>query len=401
MTIPSGRNVISGPTTPRKMRIGSMPMIAFQSGMTNCAIDLEDRVPHLVEGVDDRHVGMLPDDGRPRRGLPRFVVAPRPGFQRGGSDGAGRRSSCGASARPAARLPTDGADSFGRSSRPRSHADPAVRAPFARSDARSAWSSLTTSRAPVRGRSRDGPRLVHERQQHLVGGAPAGVADDQPRRDALAAHARVGRAVEHELDADGRRDDRPQPPDQGGLRRGAGLARQGVEEIRPVDQQPVGAGQRVARKRRHHAILRAARPAATIGRVSLLLLVDLDGVVYRGADPVPGRGRGARRPSRARRRRRVRDQQLDALPRRLRDPAGRDGRADHGRPGRLVRAGHGAPSRDHEAGIRRVLVVGGGRPGARAARRRARGGDRRRMPRRGCTRRASMAGRPPARRTRS
>ena len=30
------------------------------------------------------------------------------------------------------------------------------------------------------------------------------------------------------------------------------------------------------------------RPAATIGRVSLLLLVDLDGVVYRGADPVPG-----------------------------------------------------------------------------------------------------------------
>jgi phosphoglycolate/pyridoxal phosphate phosphatase family enzyme len=31
-----------------------------------------------------------------------------------------------------------------------------------------------------------------------------------------------------------------------------------------------------------------AGPAATIGRVSLLLLVDLDGVVYRGADPVPG-----------------------------------------------------------------------------------------------------------------
>ena len=24
---------------------------------------------------------MLPDDGRPRRGLPRVVVAPRPGFQ--------------------------------------------------------------------------------------------------------------------------------------------------------------------------------------------------------------------------------------------------------------------------------------------------------------------------------
>ncbi len=114
------------------------------------------------------------------------------------------------------------------------------------------------------------------------------MAHDQSGRDALAAHAPIRRAVEHQLDADGGRDDRPQPTDQRGLRRGAGLARQGVEEIGAVDQQSVGAGQRVARKRRHHAILRGLRPAATIGRVSLLLLVDLDGVVYRGADPVPG-----------------------------------------------------------------------------------------------------------------
>ncbi len=35
-------------------------------------------------------------------------------------------------------------------------------------------------------------------------------------------------------------------------------------------------------------MLRGAGRAATIGRVSLLLLVDLDGVVYRGLDPVPG-----------------------------------------------------------------------------------------------------------------
>ena len=129
---------------------------------------------------------------------------------------------------------------------------------------------------------------ANQREQDLVGAAPAGVADDQPGRDALAAHARVGRAVEHELDADGGRDDRPQPTDQRGLRRRAGLARQRVEEVRAVDQEPVGAGQRVAGERRHHAILRVVRPAATIGRVSLLLLVDLDGVVYRGADPVPG-----------------------------------------------------------------------------------------------------------------
>ena len=46
--------------------------------------------------------------------------------------------------------------------------------------------------------------------------------------------------------------------------------------------------ERVARERGHDAILRADRSAATIGPVSLLLLVDLDGVVYRGADPVPG-----------------------------------------------------------------------------------------------------------------
>jgi HAD superfamily hydrolase (TIGR01450 family) len=40
--------------------------------------------------------------------------------------------------------------------------------------------------------------------------------------------------------------------------------------------------------RHDRGIVRGRRPAATIGRVSLLLLVDLDGVVYRGTDPVPG-----------------------------------------------------------------------------------------------------------------
>ena len=35
-------------------------------------------------------------------------------------------------------------------------------------------------------------------------------------------------------------------------------------------------------------IVRGRVGAATIGRVSLLLLVDLDGVVYRGSEPVPG-----------------------------------------------------------------------------------------------------------------
>ena len=40
--------------------------------------------------------------------------------------------------------------------------------------------------------------------------------------------------------------------------------------------------------RHDRGFVRGWRPAATIGRVSLLLLVDLDGVVYRGTDPVPG-----------------------------------------------------------------------------------------------------------------
>jgi HAD superfamily hydrolase (TIGR01450 family) len=64
-----------------------------------------------------------------------------------------------------------------------------------------------------------------------------------------------------------------------------------VEQVRPVDEQAVRTEERVSaggRSVRHPGIVRADRPAATIGCVSLLLLVDLDGVVYRGAAPVPG-----------------------------------------------------------------------------------------------------------------
>ena len=80
-----------------------------------------------------------------------------------------------------------------------------------------------------------------------------------------------------------------QPPDQRRLRRGAGLARQGVQQVRAIDEQPVGAGQagRAGGSATAQSYAWIGR-AATIGGVSLLLLVDLDGVVYRGADPVPG-----------------------------------------------------------------------------------------------------------------
>ena len=62
-----------------------------------------------------------------------------------------------------------------------------------------------------------------------------------------------------------------------------------MEQVRAVDQQALGGGERVAVRgghRRHRT-----RPTGRAGydrAVSLLLLVDLDGVVYRGADPVPG-----------------------------------------------------------------------------------------------------------------
>ena len=60
--------------------------------------DVEDRVPEAVEGVDDVHDGMLPDEGRRRRGLPRFFVAPRPGFHGTRSSSTSRRRRAGSSA---------------------------------------------------------------------------------------------------------------------------------------------------------------------------------------------------------------------------------------------------------------------------------------------------------------
>ena len=60
-------------------------------------------------------------------------------------------------------------------------------------------------------------------------------------------------------------------------------------QVGAVDQEAVGLGERVSGKAGHRPIVRRRPlPADTIERVSLLLLVDLDGVVYRGTDPVPG-----------------------------------------------------------------------------------------------------------------
>ena len=152
---------------------------------------------------------------------------------------------------------------------------------------------------PTRGRgpSRPGADLVDERAEQVVGGPAAGMADGHPGRDPLAAQPAIGRAVEDQLDRDLGRDGGPQPTEERRRWRGPGSTLESVEQVRPVDQEAVGRRERVAGAigagRRvgtvgHGAILRAVRVAATIERVSLLLLVDLDGVVYRGSEPVPG-----------------------------------------------------------------------------------------------------------------
>jgi Haloacid dehalogenase-like hydrolase len=140
-----------------------------------------------------------------------------------------------------------------------------------------------------------GPRLIDQVHEDLVRRAAPGVADDEARRDPLAAEPGLGRTVKDELDPDLGGDRRPEATDEGGLRRRTGSAREGVQQVGSVEDQAIGAEEWIA-GRAHPRIVRAAirlaerqvTGAATIGRVSLLLLVDLDGVVYRGADPVPG-----------------------------------------------------------------------------------------------------------------
>ena len=83
------------------------------------------------------------------------------------------------------------------------------------------------------------------------------------------------------------RDRATQPTDQRRGRHLIATAGERGQEVRAVDDQSIGRGERVA-GRCHRRIVRARTPTATIGRVSLLLLVDLDGVVYRGAEPIPG-----------------------------------------------------------------------------------------------------------------
>ena len=105
--------------------------------------------------------------------------------------------------------------------------------------------------------------------------------------------------------------------------------------------------------------------------MGLLLLVDLDGVVYRGADPVPGvaavlADRAARGDDVVYVTNNSMHYRADYL---TRLPA----MGARSRPRPVVSSARATALylRDHEPGIRRVLVLGGERPRARAARRRA------------------------------
>ena len=91
-----------------------------------------------------------------------------------------------------------------------------------------------------------GPRLIDQAEDRLVGGPPSRVADDEPGRDPLAAEAGFGWAIEHELDTGRRGDGGPQSADQGGLWGRAASPGERVEQVRPVDDESIGAGQRIA-----------------------------------------------------------------------------------------------------------------------------------------------------------
>jgi 4-nitrophenyl phosphatase len=120
---------------------------------------------------------------------------------------------------------------------------------------------------------------------HGVGATPTRVAHRDSGRDSPRG-AVLGGPVEHELDLDGRWHRRAHPADDGRStgKRSSGLIRrlsaaQGVEQVRAIHEEPGHSRQRVA-------IARHGRIVAYDPRV--LLLVDLDGVVYRGSEPVPG-----------------------------------------------------------------------------------------------------------------
>ncbi len=343
-------------TRPSRTMIGSRLITNAQSGHHEDRRDLEDLRPDLVQNVDDIHGGILPVPlplGA-RRGLPRLVVAPRPGCQPGrSSSGSPWRSAGSPTATPAGRaargFPTDGDDSLRASSRPSSQAEPAVRAPRSRAPWLRSRSSVTTSSPAVPSAPSTSRTSSIDREDDRVGRARAAVAHGQPGRDPLVTQATFGRTVEDELDR-GRRRDRPaEPADQ---RAAGGAAPADDVAIAWSRFEPSTRSRRVAASGSRSrlgsglfvgigAIVRGAGRTATIGRGPPPARRSRWRRVPRRR-PRPGRRRGPCRSRGPWRRRRLRDQQLDALPDRLPDPPRGDGRAGLARDGRVVRPGDGA-----------------------------------------------------------
>ena len=237
MTQTSASRLSSGPSTPISRSSGRRPISAPQSGMTIWPEEVQDLVPDLVQLVDDAHGGILaaspatggragrvgrprPDErprdgqrGRPRRGLPVFFVAPRPGRQPRRSASPSVPSSPGAppprsGATGRRRAPIDAPPTAGRSSRRTSQLAPAVRPPRRRTARPSSMSSVTTRiSAPAARAASVVPPLPTASATRRSMSASAVVRPlwrtVSPAAIRVPREARLRRAVEDELDPDG------------------------------------------------------------------------------------------------------------------------------------------------------------------------------------------------------
>jgi 4-nitrophenyl phosphatase len=137
-------------------------------------------------------------------------------------------------------------------------------------------------------------RSLDQVDEDRVGTPPSGMSDRDPGRHPDGAETGIGRAIEDDLDPDRGWDHRSQATDEPGRRSAPGravVARREVEQVVPIDQQELDASERIGRSTRHPGIV-AWREGPGTDAVAydrpMLLLVDLDGVVYRGVDPIPG-----------------------------------------------------------------------------------------------------------------
>ena len=196
-----------------------------------------------------------------------------------------------------------------------------------------AWARHVVGDHEYRGRVGAPPDEIDD---DLVGRATTGMANGDAGRDAFAAQTGVGRTIEDELDRDGGRIAARSRPISAAA--GCRAAERRRQEIRPVDDESSRVRQRIS-GRGHRCdrtrLRRQLGAAATIGPWASSSRRPRWRRVPRQRARA-GRGRGARRPGGSGRRCRLRHEQLDALPGRLRDPAIRDGLPGVRRPCRVV-----------------------------------------------------------------